>query len=263
MAAKQRALVVPGLAAAVVLVLAASITAAAVRGGSGPEATVAAPGTTSPPSRSVTMPAASSAPPVTPSPAPPSSVTVPPPEATGSPTGIATPTPTPSPTEDDSDPLARTLVDPPPPYERVADANSGTGPLDLEAAAIVDGGGALSEVGLRRLGFEEGYSRQWASGEMVLVALVYSFDSEEGAQVYVEQAAQARTDGENFQRAPAPDIDDAVAFRSVGQPNTARVAIFPVDNRAFVLGLVGPGEGPSQGSLELLAEAQEAAALDN
>jgi hypothetical protein len=235
MASRAR-LVPPLLGGLVVALLAAGIAAAAVGagGGGGSSDNATAPGT---PSASPMLPSAS-------------------PTSTSSSSA--------SPTATLSGPvaaLAATLLDPPAGFHRVPDSAGGTGPLDLAAAAKVDGGGALSKVGLRRLGFERGISREWQSGKDVLVVLAYQFGNAKGASTYVKVAARVRSHDNSYTKAPAPaKVPHVAAFRQASGVNTTDVVLFPAGSRAYVLGLVHPPNAPKTDTVKLLTHLQYAAA---
>jgi hypothetical protein len=107
----------------------------------------------------------------------------------------AAPAPTPSPKPKRATTIADflapydTLV---PGYERVSDAMSGAGPIDLTKAATIETGdntpSAKDKKLLQEAGFVRGHSRVWDNGDVTVVVYVYEWRTALGARTFVRGA---------------------------------------------------------------------------
>ncbi len=179
----------------------------------------------------------------------------------GSATTTATPTPTSSTEFGDAAPLAQRLLNPPPPWTRVSDAEARTGPLTIDAAARIDGGGALSRTGLQQMGYRTGINRAWSSDDAGLLVLAYQFATERGAQQYVQYAKTARSqDATYVAQPPTSGVPASYSFRRSADGSLSQVVLFAKDNVAYIVGTVSQQDRPAPGVVDELVRLQYDAA---
>ena len=152
------------------------------------------------------------------------------------------------------------LFTPPANWVWVPDASAGTGPVDVNKAAALDGVSALSAVGLRELGFVRGVTRQWQDNGVILVDLVYTFTTAQGASEYSATTAGSRAQDPSFSAAdPGPGAPPgAVSFTTSAGGSLSRVLIVTSGVHAVVIGLVQPRTPPDAHTLADLASEQVA-----
>lgn len=186
-----------------------------------------------------------------------STSSAPAPSGTPSPSGPATPSTTASaaPTAT-AVALPARLLAPPSRWRRVPDAQANTGPLDLTAAAAIDGGGALSRTGLRQMGYRIGISRAWESGPESLLVLAYQFSSAAGAKQYVAYATAARDRDSSYRPQRISGVPGAHGFSRSAQGSHTNVVIFPKANTAYIVGVVRPTAPADSTEVSELAQLQ-------
>jgi hypothetical protein len=214
------------LAVLVAAVLGGGIAAAATHGSSHPTNPQRAAGPTVPPAR---------------------------PSSTSVPSRAATP----------ASPNAPVNVDvfsPSPNWFWVPDAAAGTGPVDIQEAAALDGVSTLSSVGLAQLGFVRGITRQWQSDDTILVDLVYTFRTAAGARAYATSTVHARAIDPAFTavQPAAGSPSGAVSYTTTSAGSHSRVTVFAAGPHAVVMGLVENGTVPDATQLAQFAAAQAA-----
>lgn len=152
--------------------------------------------------------------------------------------------------------LADVFFEPPPPYQRIRDVEARTGPLDIDAAAAIDGGGAPSKAGLQELGFVTGYSRSWETPESVLLVLAYEFRTPQGAMGYVNSARMLRVGDPAYKAQTVTTVPGAISYRTRRGTSFTQLVLFSNGTRAFVLGVVRDTDVPGSTEVAALAKQQ-------
>jgi hypothetical protein len=151
--------------------------------------------------------------------------------------------------------LQSALMTPPPPWVRVSDSVAHTGPLDLDAAAALDGGGKLSRAGLLGLGFQSGITRAWQAGDGQLLVLAYTFKTPAGAMGYLQYAQAARNQDSAFNAEPVTGVPDAIGYRSSSAAGVTEVVLLARGRTACIVGVQRPST-PELAEVDGLAKLQ-------